>query len=312
MTAFIKEVLLENWSLKITSIFLAFILWLVVRGDTPAERVISVPLEVRVQRNMMITNERPGTVDVTVRGVFANMWFGSSLPTYIIDLQSYDEGEHIVQLSPANVHIPRASGLEAIAVRPARLKLVLERTVAKEVPIRVVTRGEPGTGIDVYGIMLAPSTVVLSGPRSSVDRIQEISTETISIEGQRQSTRTFANLDIRDDAVHSTPPGPVEVSIQLGPHRRLQRVTGIPVGTDSPGAKVVPRTVAVLVLVPITFEKPLTAGDFVATVSLSNSDPEARSVTLKPDVRLKNPSDPAIVIRNVSPAEVAIQRAKNN
>jgi len=310
MRDLVRRVFFENWSLKITSLFLAFILWLVVRGDPTAERVISVPLEVRLPRYMEITNDRPSTVDVTVRGVFANMWFGPTLPTYTIDMQAFDEGEHVVQLTPANVRIPRASGLEAVAVRPARIKLRLERTVSKEAHVKVLTRGEPGTGIDVYDIVVSPSMVVLGGPRSSIDRIEELSTEPVSIDGQRQSIRVFANLDIRDNAVHSTPPGPVEVNVQLGPHRKLQRVTGVTVTADGAGVSIIPRQVVLQVLVPITYEKRFAPADFVAAVRLGGTDPAQNEWKLKPDVRLKNSSDPSIVIKSVTPPEVTVQRLK--
>jgi YbbR domain-containing protein len=305
----LRQMLLENWTLKLTAILLAFGLWLMVRGDPNAERVLSVPLEVRVPRNMEITSERPATVDVTVRGAFTNMWFAPVLPTYIIDLQLFEEGEHIVQLSPENVRFPRASGLEAMAVRPVRLKLKLERTIAKEVPVRVVIQGEPERDVDVYQISVSPSSVVLSGPRSSIERIQEVRTEAISVAGHSESMREFANLDVRDDAVHSAPPGPVEVNIELGPHRTLQRVTGIRVAPDERNATVTPASVSIQVLVPITMEKALTAEDFAASVLVSQLPPTELSASLKPEVRLKS-NNAAVLIKTVQPATVVVKRNK--
>ncbi len=305
----VQELLLENWGLKLTAIFLAFVLWLMVHGDPNAERVLSVPLEIRVPRNMEITSERPSMVDVTVRGTSTNMWFAQTLPTYIIDMQSFNEGDHVVQLSPANVRFPRASGLEAMSVRPARLTLVLERTISKEVPIRVVSRGEPETGFDIYGISVSPPTALLSGPRSSIENIKEATTEPVSTAGRRESLRVYANLDIKDDAVHSTPAGPFEVMVQLGPHRRLQRVSGIVVQPDEPGLKCSPRTVTVHVLVPVSSEKSLTPADFNATVAAAGSDAAAKNLRLRVDVRLKSPSDPAIMVKGVLPAEVAVEKS---
>jgi YbbR domain-containing protein len=308
----IKELLLENWGLKLTAIFLAFFLWLVVRGDPSGERIISVSLEIRLARNMEITSERPNTVDVTVRGAFSNLWFSTSIPTYVIDLQTYDEGEHVILLSPQNVRFPRASGLEPIAVRPARLKIKLERTAIKEVPIKVATRGEPGPGIDIYEIAAKPPTAILSGPRSGVEPLREVPTEPITLTAQRQSIRRFVNLDIRDDAIHSTPAGPIEVNIQLGPHRRMEKVLRVPVMVDDKVFTVSPRWVTVGVLVPITYDKAPAAADFLATVAIPNLGPNETIVKLKPQVRLRNPTDPAIVVKEVQPAEVEVRRVKKN
>jgi YbbR domain-containing protein len=305
----IRDLLLENWGLKLTSVFLASILWLMVHGDTNTERVLSVPLEIRVPRNMEISSERPSTVDVTVRGTSTTMWFAQTLPTYIIDLQTFSEGDHQVQLSPANVRLPRASGLEALSVRPARLTLVLEKTVSKEIPIRVTSRGEPEPGYDIYGITVSPSTALLTGPRTRVEKIKETSTEAVSIAGRRESLHVYANLNISDNSVHIKPTGPVEITIQLGPHRRMQRVSGITVQPDAPGFACIPRTVAVQVLVPANSEKNLAPSDFLATVAASSMEFGAAGAKAQVDVRLKNPTDPAIMMKGIIPAEVLVQRA---
>jgi len=308
----IKELLLENWGLKITAVFLAFFLWLVVRGDPSAERILSVSLEIRVPRNMEITSDRPNTVDVTVRGAFSNLWFSASIPTYVIDLEAYDEGEHVVLLSPEHVRFSRTSGLEPIAVRPARLKVKLERTIIKEVPIKVATRGEPGPGIDIYDIGVRPATAILSGPRSSIEKLREVPTEIVTLTSQRQSIRRFLNLDIKDDAVHSTPVGPIEVNIQLGPHRRMEKIAKIPVMIDDRLFTVNPRWISVSVLVPITYEKAPAPSDLQATVVIPNLSPNQSAVKLKPQVRFKNSTDPAIVVKEIQPAEVEVRRLKKS
>ena len=214
----------------------------------------------------------------------------------------------MIQLSPQNVRFPRASGLEPIAVRPARLKVTLERTAAKEVPIRVVTRGEPGVGIDVYGIALMPPTATISGPRSSIEKMRDVATEPVALADQRVSIRKFLNLDIRDDAVHSIPSGPVQVTIELGPHRRLQKVAKIPVVCKDDTLAVSPRWITIQVLVPISYTRVLIAAEFSAAVNVPDPASVQAPVKIKPEVRLKDPGDPAIVIKDVQPAEVTVRK----
>lgn len=305
---FISHLFLENWGLKLTAIFLAFILWMVVRGDPSAERVINVALEIRLPRNMEVTSDRPSTVDVTVRGAFTNLWFSPTLPTYIVDLTSYDEGEHVIQLSPQNVRFPRTSGLEPVSVRPTRLKITLERTTTKEVPIRVVTRGEPGPGMDVYGVSSSPASATLSGPRSHVERMREVPTEGIALNDLRQSIHKLLNLDVRDDAIHCTPAGPVEVNVELGPHRRLQRIPKVIVVSSDASFSVTPRWITVDLLVPISRDQRLTAGDIGAAVKASGLDLTQSVLKVKPEVWLKIPPDPAIVIKGIQPEEVTLKK----
>ncbi len=304
----IREYIFQNWALKLTSVLLAWILWLFVRGEPGAERVITVPLEVRIPRDMEITNERPNSVDVTVRGTISNTWFGQSIPTCSIDLQGFDEGEHVVPLTPDNVRIPRAAGLQVLKVNPARVTLVLEKTISKEVPVIVPTRGDPAPGYDIYGKSALPNTILITGPRSHVERIQHISTEPVPVTGQKQTIRMFASLNIRDNMVRSTPVGPIEVQVVLGPHRTLETISHVPVQIDSNRYITIPQRLSVQLLVPITFKGTLSAGDVSATISWENLDESSLPVRMKPEVKLVAKLDQAIVIKGTEPAEVIVRR----
>jgi YbbR domain-containing protein len=304
----IRDFILENWTLKLTSILLAWILWLFVRGEPGTERVITVPLEVRIPQGMEITNERPNSVDVTVRGTIPSTWFGQAVPTCVIDMQGYSEGEHVVPLTPDNVRIPRASGLEVLKVNPARVNLVLERTISKEVPVVVTTRGNPASGFDVYGKSASPNMIIITGPRSHINRIQQISTEPVSLTGQKQTIRTLANLNIQDNSVRSTPVGPIEVRIFLGVHREPFTIARVPVHVDNNQYSVTPSRVSVELLVPKNYTGTLTPNDVSVTVSTLMLAEEKLPAKVKPEVKLVTNLDPAIIINNVEPAEITVRK----
>lgn len=304
----LRQFILENWTLKLMSIFLAWILWLFVRAETGGERVITIPLEVQISRNMEITNERPNSVDVTVRGTVSNVWFGQALPTCSIDLQGLDEGEHVVPLTPENVRIPRASGLEVLKVSPARVNLVLERSISREVPVVVPTRGEPTPGFDIYGKFAIPSMILITGPRSHVQQIEHISSEPVSLTGQKQSLRVFANLSIRDSRIRSTPVGPIEVQVTIGVHRKQTVVSRVPVQVDDSRYMTAPQRISVEILVPVDFKGSLTPADISAAVSTTALDESKLPVRVKPEVKFLTRLDPGIVIKEIQPPEVTVRR----
>jgi YbbR domain-containing protein len=308
---FIKKLPLENWGLKLTSIFLALVLWLFVRGDPGAERVITVPLEVRIPSAMEITSERPTSVDVTVRGATTNTWFGQSVPTCSVDLQSAEEGEHSVLLSPSNVRIPGATGLEVLKINPPRISLTLERTISQQVTISVATRGEPAAGFEVYKKSSIPSSIMVTGARSHIERIHEIATESISLIGQKQSMRVFANLNIRDNLVRTMPVGPFEVSIDLGVRRKSVTIAHVPIQFDSDAFITIPRRVSVELLVPINYRGELSAADISAVVILSGSVFAALPDKIRPLVSFSRKLDPSIIIKEVKPSEVILRQRAN-
>jgi hypothetical protein len=307
----IRRALLDNWAIKLTAVILAFFLWLAVRGDRNVERIISVPLEIQIPRDMEITNQRPSFVEVTVRGAPANIGFGlAGPPAYTVNLESAGEGTHEIPLSPGNVRFAAASGLEAVRISPPRITLVLEQTITQEVPIVLPPlRGELAPGFDVYKVSYWPTQVHISGPRSRVARARQINAAPVSIAGLSQSLRTFTNLVVEDHSIRPNPPGPVEVSVEVGVHREPRLIAGIPVVAESGILRVTPAHVSVEVLVPVTFKDKLTPENFSAGVSAPRAAPSAREAKVKPAVRLVNSPDPNIVIARTFPPEVVIRLA---
>jgi YbbR domain-containing protein len=305
--SFAKDVLLRNWGIKLTSVLLAFLLWLAVRGEPSAERVLTVPLEIILPTDMQVTSERPSTVEVTLRGAASSMWFGQPLPSCRLDLGQLGEGEHDVPLKPTDIRLPRASGLEVVSTRPARVRLTLEKTIYRDVPVHVI-RGDPPLDLEVYGITVEPPEVTVSGPRSHLQGIRDIPTENISLSGQRESIRTYARLNIPDNLVHASPPGPIQVSIQLGVRRQLRIIRAVPVVPDDPSVAVIPPRITLRVLVPISVQETLSAADFEATVSTANLDPAQKTIRVKPEIRPRAAPIQGVAVVEVSPAEVTVRR----
>jgi YbbR domain-containing protein len=302
-----KDFFLENWGVKLTALFLAFTLWLMVHGDPGTERNIMVPLEIRIPGELVITNDdRPSFVEVSVRGSLANGGFGQPSLRCLIDLPSAEEGERLVPLTAQNIRT-RATGLEILTVRPPRIRLVLERELSKEVGIEP-TVGTPETGFEVYEVRVSPTTALIRGPRSRLDRIKSVGTEAVSLQGEQESIRRFVNLNIKDSLVHSSQAEPVEVEIEIGPRRSLQTISLVPVLPDDDSVIVRPSRVALRILVPATFRRSLTAADFSATVAVRNLNPTLDSERVTPVVTFTNPLDPAIRIKEIVPAQVTVHR----
>lgn len=306
MMRFVKETLLKDWRLKITSILLALILWQFVRGDAGAERVITIPLEAQIPRDMEITNERPTSVDVTLRGAVSNMWLGQPIPTCLVDLRGASQGEHVVPLMPDNVQIPRASGIEVLKVNPARVTLFLESTMSREVPILVPVHGEPARGYEFYSKTIKPASVVITGPRSHLERVREVSTEAVSLNDLKQFTRMFVSLNIRDAMVRASISSPIEVDIQVGPLRKVFTMQ-LPVLTADSSFTTVPHEISVQLLVPPDFDTSLIPPALRAMAMTPN--PEKLPCREKLDVRFVGKLDPGVTIKDIEPNEVYVRKA---
>ncbi len=223
MRRLVREYILENWTLKVTALLLAMMLWLIVRSEPGLQRVIrGVPLEVQLPRHMEITREDPTSVEVTVRGAaLSDLLLNQPVPTTcMVDLSGAKEGEHVITLTPENVKITKGSGIEVTQVQPSRVILTLERTISKEVPIVVPVRGEPVRGFEILERASRPATATITGPRSHIEGIRELTTEPVSVSEQKQPLRFFVGLNIKDSSIRTSSPNLIQVDIQIGPHRR--------------------------------------------------------------------------------------------
>jgi YbbR domain-containing protein len=310
MRRFIRDYLLENWNLKITALLLALIVWLFVRGEPGPERVVLVPLEVLVSHHMEITGDRPSMIEITMRGAaFSGAVFGQTLPTCTIDLQSASEGSHVVPLTLDNIKVPKGLGVEIVRVNPPRVTIVLERTISKRVPVVVPIQGEPAKGYEIYGKSSTPSSIIVTGPRTHIEALNEIATDAIAISEEKQSTRFFLNLTLKDGSIR-TSVSQIQVDIHIGPRRKSATVSHVPVLIKDETFVAVPRQLSVQVFAPPDLIRDLTPADFHAEVNVEAMDTTKLPAKAKPQVQLLNSFNEAVIIQNILPPEVLVQRKK--
>ena len=306
---FANNKLPKNWTLKLTALFLAVVLWLAVRGNPGEDRIVPIPLEFRnIPRGMEITNEPEKLVLATVHGSVSDLGAGQPMLSCVIDLTEMKEGEQMIPISPLNVQVPATAGLEIDSVRPDRISIVLEQTVSKVVPIEVKL-GKPPDGYEVYSFATNPVSILIRGPSSLVEDRVGVETELIVLDGQRDSLRTVVNLSIGDQRIRS-PLGttPIEVMVEIGLERKLQTIRKVSVVSEDPTVSIRPSTVTLRVLAPPDLPEPLEAEDFSVTVTSRTLDPSLKNQKVKPFISFAKPLDPSIRIQGVVPEEVTVRR----
>ena len=304
MNRFLREYILKNWSLKVTAILLTLILWLFVHGEPGPEREVAVPLEVLVPRQMEITNERPSTINVTMRGSI------QPLPTCIVDLQEASEGEHTVVLTPDNVRIPQGSRIQVLHLNPAQFEIKLEQTLSKEVDIVVPIQGELPKGFEVYRKSSQPDRMIVRGPRSQIESLEEISTEAISIADLKQTTSFFVRLSLGDRPIRPASTDPIQMDIRVGPRRSRHTVKQVPIIFEEDIYALSPKEISVRVLAPPEVIEDLTPEIF--TIALDPEDLETLELPAKvtPIVELPDTFTDTVDIEGSQPSEVTISRLK--
>jgi YbbR domain-containing protein len=212
--------LFHNLALKIVSVVLAALLWLIVSGEQTVERVLRIPLEyTNIPAQLELVGEPPTVVDVRVRGSSGAL--GRLSPgelAAVLDVRSPRPGQRLYHLTGSDVRAP--FGVDVMQVAPSSIALFFERSSSKTVPVLPVLEGQPAEGYVVDKVTADPSKVEIVGPASSLKLLSSAVTEAVSVEGATKTVVESVTMGPADPAVRLRgPQTTAEVTVAIVPVR---------------------------------------------------------------------------------------------
>jgi len=215
--------LAAHWPLKLASLGMALLLWVLVSAEEVTTQWITIPMEARVQDPGLVLSERaPETVRVQVTGPGRLLWqLALSPPTLVLPVRQERAAGYA--LEPEMIRIPH--GLRRVTVRdihPAVLRLDVQRMETREVPVRprfsraslddFLIRGTPE---------VSPESVRVTGPSREVSRLRFVPTRPIELDSEDSSSfSTRVALDTADLSAFTLSPPTVRVSGSVDVHGR--------------------------------------------------------------------------------------------
>ena len=244
----LRRIFIEDWSLKLLSLAIAIVLWLLVTGQNqPVTAHVNVQLNFIRPQTLEISNDPPRTVDMTVTGSRNKLDDLTSLDLVAtVDVSDQHAGERVLRLAEkARITLP--PGIKVEGFQPSAIPVRLEEIVDRQVPIDPKLEGKPDDGLEVYSVYPNKNTVSVRGPASHVNALQKVATESIWLAGHKESfTAPNVALDVADPKVDLLDPM-VNVAIEIGERRIEKTFAGVEVITSN-GGKVQPATTAVTLL----------------------------------------------------------------
>jgi hypothetical protein len=215
--------------LKVLSVALAVLLWMVVAGEETVERGLRIPLELQqFPSGLELDGEPPSLVDARVRGASGTLSrLSAGDVVAVIDLRGVHEGRRLFPLTPDQVRVP--FGVEIVQVTPPTVTLIFEKSATKQVPVAPTLEGKPAAGFVVGRKTVDPPTVEIIGPDSAVGRATEALTEPVSVGGTRESVRETVKVGMVDSALRLRTSRSVVVEVEIVPAPVERTVHNVPV-----------------------------------------------------------------------------------
>ncbi len=242
----LRRILLEDWSLKLLSLAIAVVLWLLVTGQNePVTAHVNVQLNFIRPQSLEISNDPPRTVDVMLTGSRNKLDDLTSLDLVAtVDISDQRAGERVLRLADkAIISLPQ--GIKVDGYQPSAIPVHLEPIVERQVAVEPKLEGKPADGFEVYSAHPNKGSVTVRGPASRVNAVQRLSTESLWLAGHKESFTANLAVDVPDPKVDLIDPV-VSVDIQIGEVRKERNFSAVTVSTPE-GGGVQPATTSVTV-----------------------------------------------------------------
>lgn len=293
----VRKIFVEDWSLKLLSLAIALVLWLVVTGQNqPVTAHVNIQLNFIRPPSLEISNDPPRTVDVMLTGSRNKLDDLSSLDLVAtVDISDQRAGERVLRLADkAQITLPQ--GVKVDGFQPSAVPVRLEPIVERQIPIEPRIEGNAADGYEVYAVRPSKGSVTLRGPQSRVIALQKVTTESVWITGHKESfTAMNVAIDVPDPKVDLLEPV-VNVEVEIGERRVEKKFSGVAAnGVD--GMRVQPASAAVTVLGPASMVDSLKNEDLKIVVDGSG-----------PRLELPQPLNGKVILKSVQPGKFTIAK----
>lgn len=187
---------IENWPVKVLSIALALVLFVINRMNTMTTRPLSIPLLVETNSSLIPASPYPQTVRITLRGEDEGIKSISDrdIEAYV-DLTRYDTGG----LYSAPIQIRKmgiAQNVEPLemTVNPLKISVQLDQRMSKTLPLTAIIQGRAADGFDFVSHSISPQEIVVTGPLSLLESVSEIKTDPVDLDGRSSNFITEVKI----------------------------------------------------------------------------------------------------------------------
>jgi len=303
----------KNWILKLISLTLAIMLWYFVVGEDQVDINIQVPIEIiNLPANLTVSNQYKKDIEVAVRGPRSMILeLRNRNITRPVDLSSAQPGTIVIKNDEDSIPLPM--GLTVQRLQPTNITLQLDELLQKLFPISPLTEGELAPGYVLQQIYIDPDNLMISGPKSILNKSTELKTYVINLDNLDHSTTLQVHLNLDPDFFDLIGETVVTAKIEVREKMVEMTVENIPVNVrDSNGPVTVePNSISVKARIPENLIKVTPELAMLFRASISSSDVK---IAKKMDVNVNGinvPGHEPISILSVTPSTITVSPVEN-
>jgi len=198
--SYIKDLVFENLSLKIASLFFAVILWFYITPISIRDSVevnYVLPLELKnIPENIMVAGKFEDRINVRLKGrqnILRDIAPGQL--SVSLDLTNVRAGQKYYTLDNSNINVPPGTKIDVIRIEPRKIKIDVVRSLKKDVKVQIDVKGRPAAGYKVKDVSINPAQLTVEGAEDEVEALLLLEGPAIDVTGRKRSFSKDIKID---------------------------------------------------------------------------------------------------------------------
>ncbi|MCR4627161.1 MAG: hypothetical protein K5640_05895 [Treponema sp.] len=213
------EKILDKWPYKVACIVIAIFLYIFHEASLVTKKTFIVPLTISENGLVMHVSDSPSTVSVIVRASEENI---KSIQT--ADIQAFANIDFIPYSGQVKIPVTLKISDEVMSLSPLEVRLAeeyvtlhVEKKISKYIPLSATVVGAPLHGYEVENVFMTPSVVLVTGPESMINAVEEIPTTKITVSNAQTNFSTETTLNQIDNILSIEDEGPYTATVIIVP-----------------------------------------------------------------------------------------------
>lgn len=210
------RLLTENILAKLSSVVIAFLLWVALVDEPELIETVTVPVEYRNLASYLdLSPDAPTRIQLQVRGPRGRLNEVSPEKTNIVlDLGTMAApSARTFTIQENSINLPPSVTL--VRSMPSQLRVKLERRMFKDLPVVASYEENVSAALKEHPLQINPATIRVVGPESRVQAAQNITTEPLAARDIQTGNSLRVNVLLADPELSIV--GSPQVSIRFEP-----------------------------------------------------------------------------------------------
>lgn len=200
-----KKKLINNMTLKIISVLVAFVIWILVSSvNDPVKNNVRYPVKVTVTNEDYIYDSgKTYQISDEDRTVMVYITGKQSVVEGRTDIVVEADLTNIVDMNSDPAYVPvklreiRGISMSDVTILPQTIPISIEDSETKDFMITVNTSGTPGNGYAIGEATASPEKITIQGPKSTIGKIKSV-VATVDVEGITRDTSSRVAVKVID------------------------------------------------------------------------------------------------------------------